>query len=146
MGGAVYTGKHPESKTWDDEMANLEKKVEAGMEFGITQLFFNNRDFYEFMERCYKRGLSIPVIPGIMPVTSFSQIERFRVMCNAELPALTVSKMEKYKDEPADVENIGVEFAVEQCRDLLGNDVRGIHFYTLNKSQAALKIYKALRD
>ena len=81
-----------------------------------------------------------------MPVTSFSQIDRFRVMCNAVLPGATVSKMEKYKDKPADVENIGVDFAVEQCRDLLEKNVRGIHFYTLNKSQATLKIYKALRD
>jgi methylenetetrahydrofolate reductase (NADPH) len=146
LGGAVYTCRHPESASWDDEMTHLEKKIEAGMDFGITQLFFNNRDYYEFMERCLKRGLSIPVIPGIMPVTGFSQIERFSTMCNAVLPAATASKMEKYKDTPSEVEKIGVDFAIAQCRDLLANNVRGIHFYTLNKSQATLKIYRALRD
>jgi len=146
LGGAVYTGRHPESKSWDDELLHLEKKVYSGMEFGITQLFFNNRDYYDFTERCLKRGLNIPIIPGIMPVTNFSQIERFSVMCNANLPVNTVSKMEKYKDNPSEVEKIGVEFAVEQCLDLIENNVRGIHFYTLNKSKATIKIYNALQN
>ncbi len=146
IGGAVYTGRHPESKNWEEEMSNLEIKVDAGMEFGITQLFFNNNDYYDFAERCFKRGINIPIIPGIMPVTNFSQIQRFFIMCNAVLPADIASKMEKYKDKPYEVENIGVEFAIEQCSNLLSNKVRGLHFYTLNKSQATIKIYNALRN
>jgi methylenetetrahydrofolate reductase (NADPH) len=115
------------------------------MEFGITQLFFDNRSYYDFMERCLKRGINIPIIPGIMPVTNFSQIDRFSVMCNAILPSDTVSKMEIFRDNPSEVENIGIEFAIAQCHDLLSNNVRGLHFYTLNRSPATLKIYKALR-
>ncbi len=144
IGGAVYTRRHPESRDWKDEMTNILKKQDSGMEFGITQIFFDNREFYDFMELGFKYGISVPVIPGIMPVTLYSQIENFAVKCNASLPLKTISKMEKFKDKPEDVEKIGIDFAIEQCSDLLANNIRGLHFYTLNRSQATLKIYRSL--
>jgi methylenetetrahydrofolate reductase (NADPH) len=144
IGGAVYTRRHPESKDWECEMTHILKKQHAGMEFGITQIFFDNREFYNFMDRSIKYGISIPIIPGIMPVTLFSQIENFSVKYNAPIPAGTVSEMERFKDKPEEVEKIGIDFTVEQCQDLLANNIKGLHFYTLNKSQATLKIYRTL--
>ncbi len=145
IGGAVFTARHPESPNWDWEMSRLQQKAEAGMEFAITQLFFENKNFYEFMDRCLKYKINIPVIPGIMPITSFNQIAKFSAMCNATIPEKTTELMEKYQDRSDEVEKIGVEYAVNQCEDLLKNKVRGLHFYTLNKSPATLKIYKALQ-
>ncbi|MEJ5285176.1 MAG: methylenetetrahydrofolate reductase [NAD(P)H] [Brevinematales bacterium] len=143
IGGAVYPEMHPETKDWDEEMKYLKLKEEMGMEFGITQLFFDNNKFYEFIDRCEKKGVNIPIIPGIMPISNYNQIKRFVSMCNATIPQKLNEEIEKYPDE---VEKIGLEFAIHQVEDLIKNGVDGIHFYTLNKSRSTILIYNEIKN
>ena len=146
IGVAVYPEGHPESPNLERDIYYFRKKVEAGADFGITQMFFDNSYFYRYMELLEKEGVNIPIIPGIMPITNFKQIRKFALMCGATIPESLVKRLEKYEDNPNDLENVGIEFAIEQCRDLLKNGVKGLHFYTLNKSKATLRIYEAIKD
>ncbi|MGC8764955.1 MAG: methylenetetrahydrofolate reductase [NAD(P)H] [Brevinematia bacterium] len=146
IGGAVYPERHPESENWDDEMRFLGIKVEAGMEFGITQLFFDNSAFYDFLDRCEKYSIYIPIVAGIMPITNYNQITKFTSMCNAKIPSQLKNLLEKHRDSDEDVEKIGIEYAIHQTEDLLKNGVAGIHFYTLNKSKATLIIFKEIES
>lgn len=145
VGGAVFPEKHVESRDWENEMRFLKLKVEAGMEFGVGQLFFVNRHFFEFLERCEKAGVAIPMIPGIMPITQFNQVDRFAKMSCAEIPGEFVARLEKHSGNPEDVAKVGIEYAVKQCEGLLERGVRGLHFFTLNKSDATLRIYDAIK-
>jgi methylenetetrahydrofolate reductase (NADPH) len=119
--------------TWD----NLKRKVDAGAEFLVTQLFFENDAYFRFVERCRKVGISVPVIPGIMPILSVptNQTLHSDVRC-ARIPAAYSSALNRCKDNRVEVERCGVEHATEQCRDLLEQGAPGIHFYTLNRSKA----------
>lgn len=145
VGGAVFPEKHVESRDWENEMRFLKLKAEAGMEFGVGQLFFVNRKFFDFLELCEKKGVGIPMVPGIMPITQFNQVDRFAKMSNAEIPADFVARLEKFQDNPEDVAKVGIEYAVRQCGELLEYGVRGLHFFTLNKSDATLRIYEAIQ-
>ncbi|NPA58568.1 MAG: methylenetetrahydrofolate reductase [NAD(P)H] [Aquificae bacterium] len=146
IGVAAYPEGHPESPSLEADLMFFKEKVEAGGEFAITQMFFDNRYFYDFMDRVEKAGIKIPVIPGIMPITNFKQIKKFADMCGATIPPDLVKKLQAVADSPEDVEKIGIEFAVKQCEDLLKNGVKGLHFYTLNKSKATIKIYQQIKD
>ena len=146
VGVASYPEGHPESPNMEWEVRFFKEKVDAGAEFSITQMFFENRYYYEFVELCLKAGIEIPIIPGIMPITNFKQIKKFASMCGATIPQSLIEKMEPVEDKPEEVAKIGVEFAVKQCEDLLKNGVPGLHFYTLNRSKATLKIYSAIRE
>ena len=115
------------------------QKIDAGADFAITQMFFENRFFYDFMERAEKVGIGIPIIPGIMPVTDIEKIKRFSQMSGATLPHSLVEQMEKATSAD-EAQRIGVEFAVRQCQDLWQNGVRYFHFYTLNRSQTVTEI------
>ena len=128
------------------EMKHFKEKVDAGADFSITQMFFDNRYYYEFLDLCERFNIGIPIIPGIMPITNFKQIRKFASMCGATIPQDLIEKMEPVEDKPEEVAKIGVEFAISQCEDLLKNGVPGLHFYTLNKSKATLLIYEAIRD
>ncbi len=108
VGGAVYPEKHPESKSWKDEIKFLKVKVENGMEFGITQLFFDNSAFYRFIERCEKYKINIPIIPGIMPITNYNQIKKFTSMCNETIPPVLKKSLEKHNNSNEDIEKIGI--------------------------------------
>ncbi|MEJ5339037.1 MAG: methylenetetrahydrofolate reductase [NAD(P)H] [Aquificaceae bacterium] len=145
IGVASYPEGHPESPNMEWEIRYFRKKVEAGADFSITQMFFDNSFFYEFVELCSKEGIDIPIIPGIMPITNFRQIQRFASMCGATIPQSLVEKLEPYADNPEETFKIGVEFATEQCLDLLENGVQGLHFYTLNKSRATLLVYEGIK-
>ncbi|WP_457638576.1 methylenetetrahydrofolate reductase [NAD(P)H] [Persephonella sp.] len=145
IGVAAYPEGHPESPDLETDIYYFKKKVDAGAEFAITQMFFDNRYFYHFMELVEKAGIKIPVIPGIMPVTNFKQIKKFADMCGATIPKQLIEKLQPVADRPEEVEKIGIEFAVKQCEDLLKNGVKGLHFYTLNKSRATIKIYEAVK-
>jgi len=103
--------------------------------------FFNNRDYFDFVDRCGKAGVNVPVVPGIMPVTHGPQIERFATMCGAAIPNAIHEAIRKFGDDQPSVEAFGIEYATKQCRELLQNGVPGIHFYTLNKSHATERIY-----
>ncbi len=146
IGGAVYPEMHPESKNWDKEIKYLKLKKEMGMEFGITQLFFDNNKFYDFIDKCKKNGIDIPIIPGIMPISNYNQIKKFVSMCNAKIPIKLNEEIEKYKEKPEEIEKIGIEFAIHQVEDLIKNGVDGIHFYTLNKSRATILIYNEIKS
>jgi len=145
IGVAAYPEGHPESPNLERDIYYFKKKVDAGAEFAITQMFFDNNYFYRYLDLCQKAGINIPIIPGIMPITNFKQIRKFALMCGATIPENLVQQLEKVQDKPEEVEKIGIEFAVRQCEDLLKNGVKGLHFYTLNKSKATLKIYEAIK-
>ena len=146
IGVASYPEGHPESPNMEWEVRFFKEKVEAGADFSITQMFFENRYYYEFVELCERAGIDIPIIPGIMPITNFKQIKKFASMCGATIPQSLIERMEPVEDRPEEVAKIGIEFAIKQCEDLLRNGVPGLHFYTLNKSKATLEIYRAIRD
>ncbi|RMA97872.1 methylenetetrahydrofolate reductase [NAD(P)H] [Hydrogenothermus marinus] len=145
IGVAAYPEGHPESPNLERDILYFKKKVEAGADFAITQMFFDNRYFYEYLNLCEKEGINIPIIPGIMPITNFKQIRKFALMCGATIPEDLVKKLEKVEDKPEEVEKIGIEFATKQCEDLLKHGVKGLHFYTLNKSKATIEIYNNIK-
>ena len=143
IGVAVYPEGHKESPSLERDMFYTKQKIDAGADFAITQMFFDNRFFYDFMGRAEKAGISIPVIPGIMPVTDIEKIKRFSQMSGATLPPSLVGGMEKATSAD-EARRIGVDFAVNQCQDLWQNGVRYFHFYTLNRSQTVTEILRNL--
>ncbi len=143
-GVAVYPEGHFESPDIAMDMEYTKQKVDAGADFGITQMFFDNRYYYEFMERAEKIGINIPILPGIMPITDCSKIEEFANFCNATIPKNIRVEMASYSDRPEDMRKIGINNAVKQCEDLISNGVRFLHFYTMNKSDTVSKIIDAL--
>ena len=142
VGGACYPEKHVEAPDPETDLGNLKRKVEAGAEFLITQLFFDNADYFAFVRRARAAGIVLPIVPGIMPVANLDQVKRFTAMCGARIPAPLLARLE---ESPGEAARIGVEHATAQCRDLLARGAPGIHFYTLNKSAATREIFQALR-
>jgi len=145
IGVASYPEGHPESPNMEWEVKYFKEKVNSGADFSITQMFFENRYYYEFIDLCERAGIEIPIIPGIMPITNFKQIKKFASMCGATIPQSLIERMEPVEDKPEEVAKIGVEFAIRQCEDLILNGVPGLHFYTLNRSRATLEIYSAIK-
>lgn len=144
IAGGCYPEKHPDSPTLDDDILFLKKKVDAGAEFVITQLFFSNQLFQNFQKKARSVGINVPIVPGIMPITSFSQIERFKSMANCEIPDDLVNELSLLKDKPAEFLTKSISFTVDQCKELLNMGVPAIHFYTLNQSRATIEIMKSL--
>lgn len=145
IGGAAFPELHPESPNMEWEMKYFKEKAEAGMEFATTQLFFDNSAYYRYMEQVIKAGIQIPILPGIMPITNFKQIKKMLSMTNAIIPQILVEKLEKNEDNIEEMAKIGIDFAIGQCQDLIKNGVKGLHFYTMNKSNATLKIFEAVK-
>jgi methylenetetrahydrofolate reductase (NADPH) len=145
IAGACYPEKHPEADTLEVDLGHLKRKVDAGAEFLVTQLFFDNADYFSFVERARALGIRVPIVAGIMPVTNVSQIKRFTAMCGAHMPSELMQKLETVAADPDAVGEIGVDHAVQQCRALLEGGAPGIHFYTLNRSKATVEILKRLR-
>ena len=146
VGAACYPEGHVECKDLDKDIENLKKKVDSGADFLVTQLFFDNKHYFDFMDRAAKANINIPVIPGIMPVLNLKQIKRFTKMCGATLSPGLINKFSGIEDDSEKVRQIGIAHAIEQCRELLENKAPGIHFYTLNRSKATLTILGALRE
>ena len=144
VGGACYPEKHVESASAEEDLQNLTRKVDAGAEFLITQLFFDNDKYFEFVRRARAAGISVPILPGIMPITNFDQIRRFTAMCGATIPPKLLAELEARRDHPEAVQDLGVAFATLQASELLARGAPGIHFYTLNKSPATRAIVSAL--
>ena len=144
IGVAGYPEKHPQAPNFDLDFENLVRKVKAGADAIYTQLFFDNSSFFRFYDRVIGAGLNLPVIPGVMPITEFDRIQRITSMCGAVIPTKLASRLEAVKtDKPAQY-SIGVEYAMNQCRELIDQGVSGIHFYILNKSQAGREILDGL--
>jgi methylenetetrahydrofolate reductase (NADPH) len=143
-GGACYPEKHLEATDAATDLRNLRVKVQAGAQFLITQLFFDNERYFSFVERARRAGIDVPIIPGIMPITNAEQVARFTSMCGATIPKSLLSELEARKDQPEAVLDLGVAYATLQCVDLLAAGVPAIHFYTLNKSPASRAVVSAL--
>ncbi|MCC7408347.1 MAG: methylenetetrahydrofolate reductase, partial [Phycisphaeraceae bacterium] len=145
VGVAGFPEGHPATPNRLLEMDYLKAKVDAGADYICTQLFFDNRDFYDFRERCELAGIRVPIIAGIMPVSSASGMKRMaELAAGARFPAALLRAIGRCGDDAEAVVRVGVHWATEQCRDLLDHQVRGIHFYTLNKSDATRRIYESL--
>jgi len=145
IGVAGFPEGHPGTPNRLKEMDYLKAKVDEGADYIVTQLFFHNDDFHDFRDRCDLAGIRVPIIAGIMPVTSLSGMERMaELAAGARYPARMLRALARAGDDPAAVEKVGIHYATEQCSDLLANEVAGIHFYTLNKSHATREIYANL--
>jgi len=145
IGVAGFPEGHPATPNRLVEMDHLKAKVDAGADYMVTQLFFDNRDFLDFRERCALAGIHIPIIAGIMPITSISGFKRIAELADgARFPAKLVRALQRCESDPEGVRRVGVHFALEQCHDLLDNNVAGIHFYTLNRSDATRVIFDSL--
>ena len=145
IAAAGYPEGHVEAPDLETDLRNLKRKVDAGVDVILTQLFFDNRHFYNFVERARRIGIQVPIIPGIMPIVNFKQIEKITRMCGATLPEGLSKKLLACQDSHERVLELGIQHATEQCRDLLNHGVPGIHFYTLNKSHSVGKVLEALR-
>jgi len=144
VGAAAYPEKHPESSDPADDLANLKVKYLAGADFLVTQLFFNNALYYQFVEQARKAGITCRIIPGIIPITNYKQIKRFADMTGATIPYDLFQKLEENQENSEKIYQIGIDHAIMQCLDLLENGAPGLHFYTLNKSRAAVEVFESL--
>ena len=133
VGAAAYPEGHIESKRISHDLENLKRKVDAGAEFLITQLFFDNRIFYDFMERARYRNIDVPIVPGIMPILNYKQIKRILMMCEVSIPAKLLNMFDKYSNDPGDLAKAGVDYATEQVSELVEEGAQGIHLYTMNR-------------
>lgn len=149
IGVAGFPEGHPATPNRLEELEYLKAKVDAGADYICTQLFFDNHDFYDFRERCALVGIDVPIIAGIMPVSSLSGLRRMAELAGgSRFPARLLKSLARAGDDPEAVRRVGIHYATEQCADLLHNGVAGIHFYTLNQSDATRTIYRnlGLRD
>jgi methylenetetrahydrofolate reductase (NADPH) len=145
IGAACFPETHIDAVDAESDLRHLREKVEAGARFLITQLFFDNTAYDEFVARARDAGIDVPIIPGIMPITNVHQIKRITALCGSEIPARLRYALESRADEPEAVSELGVAYATLQCAELLANGAPGVHFYTLNRSPATRAILGALR-
>jgi len=145
VGAAAYPEGHPETRDLALDLANLKRKVDAGVDFLVTQLLFDNAHYFRFVERARAAGIAQPVMPGVMPLTSVDQIERFTAMCGASIPPPLRAAMQVRRSDADASMQLGVAYASLQSADLLRRGAPGIHFYTLNRSPSSRAILAALR-
>jgi methylenetetrahydrofolate reductase (NADPH) len=145
VGAACFPEVHPDAPDRESDLRYAREKVVAGAAFLITQLFFDNELYFDFVEDARRAGIEVPIIPGIMPITNYGQIRRFTEMCGATIPDELTAQLDGRADDPEAVAELGVAYATLQCSDLLARGAPGIHFYTLNRSTATRAILAALR-
>lgn len=146
LGVAGYPEKHPEAPSVGADLENLRRKVDAGAAFVTTQLFFDNTVYFRFVEKCRAAGMTVPILPGIMPVVSLKQIQRFTRMCGASLPPSLVTRLEAASEQSDVLEAIGIDWALAQIRGLLENGAPGYHLYILNRARGALALTAGLES
>lgn len=146
LGGGCYPEAHLECENLFDDLKNLKKKQDSGASFFITQVFFDNNYFYRFVREARNIGITVPILAGIMPITSVKQIRKMSTMCGANVPVSLISMLEKYRDDEKAMREIGIAYATNQIIDLLANDVDGIHIYTMNKPENAKQIVDAIKN
>lgn len=142
---AGYPETHQEAPSPETDLENLRRKVNAGADVVLTQLFYENEDFLRFRDRCRKLGIQVPIVPGILPVTNFSQVRRITSLCKARLPEDLVTHLERVGEDEAAQFEIGVDYATRQVEGLLSEGVPGVHFYVLNKSPATVHVLSAVQ-
>tara|TARA_Y100001968_G_scaffold88762_2_gene79813 strand:- start:443 stop:1312 length:870 start_codon:yes stop_codon:yes gene_type:complete len=140
---AGYPEVHQEAPSAEVDLDNLKRKVDAGADIVITQLFYKNTDYFDFCDRCVKAGITIPIVPGVLPVTNLAQIQRITSLCGSSLPQDFVTKLSQREDDTQWQFEVGVEFAAAQVQDLIASGAPGVHFYVLNKSQATRRVLEA---
>jgi methylenetetrahydrofolate reductase (NADPH) len=145
VGAACYPETHPEATDPESDLGFALEKVKAGAGFLTTQLFFENEHYFGFVERARAVGIDVPIVPGIMPITDYRQIQRFTQMCGAVIPQQLLAELERRAEEPIAVAELGVAYATLQCADLLARGAPGVHYYTLNRSPATRAVCSALR-
>jgi methylenetetrahydrofolate reductase (NADPH) len=146
IAGAAYPEGHVECRDLERDLAHLAIKVRAGTDVLITQLFFDNRCYFEFVARARQAGITVPIVPGIMPITNLASIERMTALSGASIPPDLHAELQRRRDDPAAILQLGVAQAAAQCADLLAAGAPGIHFYTLNQSPATRMILTALKS
>ena len=144
IGGACYPETHPLAPSPEADLENLVRKANTGIKVLITQLFFDNGCYFEFVERARAAGIEQPIVPGIMPIVSAANFERITAMCGARVPPKLAAQLREVADDDAETMEVGVEWAMQQCGDLLSRGAPGIHFYTMNKSPATRRIFESL--
>ena len=141
---AAYPEMHPQAPNFRADLQNFKRKVEAGANSAITQYFFNPEAYFRFLDDCEKTGIDIPIVPGIMPITNHTQIARFSEMCGADIPRWIRKRLEQLGDDREGIRAFGLEVISDLCQRLLEEGAPGLHFYTLNQSEAVLGIYRNL--
>ena len=141
---AAYPEMHPQAPNYDADLRNFLRKVEAGANSAITQYFYNPEAYFRFIDDCEKLGIDIPIVPGIMPITNYSQLARFSDLCGADIPRWVRKRLEVFGDDRASIRAFGLEVVTGLCRRLLEQGAPGLHFYTLNQAEASLAIWKDL--
>lgn len=142
---AAYPEVHPQARNFEDDLANFVRKVKAGADSAITQYFFNADSYFHFVERAEKLGVSIPVVPGIMPITNYTKLARFSDACGAEIPRWIRKQLEAYGDDIASIQAFGEQVITEMCERLLEGGAPGLHFYTLNQADSSLALWNNLK-
>lgn len=145
LGVAGYPEKHPEAVDLKTDIEHLKQKVRAGADYIISQLFFDNRYFIDFLERCDKAGIRVPIIPGIMPISSLKQVRKMTEICGATIPPKLLERLEKFGGDRSAIRQIGIEQAVSQCQELMEAKVPGLHFFVLNHVEPIAKILTNLK-
>ncbi|MFN5746169.1 MAG: methylenetetrahydrofolate reductase [NAD(P)H] [Methylococcaceae bacterium] len=141
---AAYPEMHPQAPNIATDLQNFKRKLDAGADSAITQYFFNPEAYFRFIDDCEKLGIDLPIVPGIMPITNYSQISRFSEMCGADIPRWMRKRLESFGDDRTAIRAFGLEVISELCRRLLEQGAPGLHFYTLNQSEAVLGIWENL--
>ncbi len=141
---AGFPEVHPDAQSRESDIRYLKEKVEAGANVVITQLFFDNRFFYEYLELVRKAGVKVPVIPGVLPILSVSQVRRFTALCKSTIPPDVDRQLQKYEEDGESATQFGIDLATRQCEDLIRNGVPGIHFYSLNRSRSVAAVLENL--
>ena len=144
IGGACYPEGHPEAKNMDEDLTHLKEKVDAGCEYLTTQLFYDNNIYYSFMHKALKKGIDVPVVAGIMPVTNASQIKRSMALTGNLVPRELLMLVDRFGDSPEAMMQAGIAYATEQIIDLIANGVNNIHIYSMNKPKVTEKIFDNL--
>jgi methylenetetrahydrofolate reductase (NADPH) len=145
LGGAGYPEGHVECADKEVDLRHLKEKADSGIDFIITQLFFDPEDYFRFVDRARAAGITLPIVAGIMPVQNVGQIERFTTMCGARIPAALRDRLEAVRDDEKAVITAGIDWATDQCRALLAGGAPGIHFYTLNRSLSTRMVFQRLQ-
>lgn len=145
IAAAAYVEGHVDSVRLSEDLKHLKQKVDAGTDFLITQLFFDNRLYYDFIEKALRIGIDCPVEAGIMPIFKADQIKAITAKSGCSIPAKLVLMMDKYQDNPEDMRKAGIEYAIRQIRDLIDNEVDGIHLYTMNRPKSTAEILSGIR-
>lgn len=142
---AAYPEMHPQARSFEDDVANFVRKANAGADSAITQYFFNADSYFYFVERVRKLGVTIPIVPGIMPITNYSKLARFSDSCGAEIPRWIRKQLESYGDDMQSIQAFGEQVISQMCEQLLAGGAPGLHFYTLNQAEPSLAIWHNLK-